>query len=209
MLIGLLGEQPILEDNVKDFDEMIEVVGLFEIGIRAEPISFGDVLIQARTAQHNSAETGVFGLVPQPVEDFQTGHPGHFEVENQQIWERKLVSLGKLALTLEILDDFHSVSDFKNLDGLLIPPQGQLKQAAIVGIVFGQEDCKIDIHILRQSKEGGGRWTVGGSPRERIWRTQSWRLSRDVPSRAASAKNVRQDGWAFTPYALWVRSEKL
>jgi len=132
---------------------MIEIVGLLEIGIHAEPVSFGDILVETRTAEHDGAESREFRLVTEPMKHFQPGHSRHLEIEDEQIWGREFVAIGKLAFAFEVLNHFHAVGDFMHLDGLFAPAQGKLEESAIVGIVFGQQDCKFVIHIPPKDKE--------------------------------------------------------
>ena len=144
--VGPLGEQPIFEDRIENLDEMAEVARLAEVRVDAEPVSFSDVFVEARATEHDGAEAGELRLVAQPMKDFEAGHPRHFEVEDEEIRERKLGAISKFAFALEILNDFHPVGDLVNLNGLLVSAQSELKETAIVGIVFCEENCKLVIH---------------------------------------------------------------
>jgi hypothetical protein len=146
LAIDLLRKEPIFENGIEDFDEMAEVARLAEVGIHAKPVSFGNVFIEARAAEHDGAEAGELRLVAQPMKDLKAGHPRHFEVEDEKLRERKLSAINEFAFALEILDDFHPVSDLVNLNGLLVPAQCELEQPAIIGIVFSEENCKLIIH---------------------------------------------------------------
>jgi hypothetical protein len=152
MRIGLFSQHPVIKNDIENFDEMIEIIGFLEVGIRAKAISFGDILIESGTAQHDGAKPREFRLVPQPVQDFEARHSWHLEIEDQQIWKREFVSIRKLAFAFEVLDDLHAIGDFMHLNGFPVPAQGKLEQTAIVGIVFGQEDCKFIIHIPPKDK---------------------------------------------------------
>ena len=205
MLIGLLGEQPIIEDDIENFDKMSEIVGLFEVGIRAQTVGFGDILIQAGTAQHDGAQPRELRLVAQPMQDFQAGHSRHLEVEDEQIREWEFIAVAKLPFPLQVLNDFHAVGDFKYPDGFLIPTQGQVKQATIVGIVFGQEHCKLDckfvIHIPPKDNENGARRTVGRSPRQCASGTQGWTALAVCPTRRFG-ENVPHNGVGIHPICI-------
>jgi hypothetical protein len=164
MLVGLLREHPVIEDYIQHFDEMVEIVGLFEIGIHAQPVRLGDVLVQARAAQHHRAEPRELGLVAQPMKDFEASHPRHFQIKDEQIWQRELATVSKLAFAFQILNNFHPISDFKHSNGLPAPAQGKLKETAIVRIVFSQQSCKINIHVPPKNSKSIVLGTVGGSP---------------------------------------------
>src|SRR5262245_31622033 len=89
MAVGPLGKQPIFEDGIEDFDEMAEIAWLAEVGIHAEPVSFSDVFVEARAAEHDGAQAAELRPVAQPMKDFEAGHAGHFKVEDEEIRERK------------------------------------------------------------------------------------------------------------------------
>jgi hypothetical protein len=131
---------------------MSSVGGGFDaVIVGAQAFGFRDVRIKIGTAEHDDCQIIELGFLIQPIENVETVHPRHLDIEEQQAGKWIEGAIGVRAITAQVLYSLPAI--LGNEEGIC---QAGLFEAApqekyIVLIVLGEEN----------DWEGGGqlrRW---------------------------------------------------
>jgi hypothetical protein len=79
------GVGPEGEDALKDSFELLELGGFFKEGVGAKAVSLENVLLKCRIGHDDDRDDRAFGILPKPLEHFETGHAGHFQVHEDDV----------------------------------------------------------------------------------------------------------------------------
>ena len=105
-------------EGIQHEAKLAKVQGLAKKRIRAELVSAIDILHALGGRKHDHQHPTKAGLTANPLQNFKSIFARHFEIEEQESWERILRPVGKLAVAVEVGNDFVAMAD--QLQGALI-----------------------------------------------------------------------------------------
>jgi hypothetical protein len=105
-------------EGIQHESKLAKVERLAEKRIGAELVSAVDILHALGGRKHDHQHPAKAGLVANPLENLKSIFARHFEIEEQESWERILRAIGKFAGTAEVGNYFVAMAD--QLQGALI-----------------------------------------------------------------------------------------
>ncbi len=132
--------QPELLQDLRERNEVREIVGFHQKRIGTQTICVVDVLHLLRRRQDDDAQRGKPGMRTQPAEDFEAVETGKFQVQQQEIRQGVFDAIGIYSVTLQIQHHFRTGGD----DEKWVADSGFRKSAFqkqdIVLFIFGNQN---------------------------------------------------------------------
>src|SRR5258706_2665335 len=119
---------------------MVELEWLDQKGACAEPVGGIDIANSVRGGEHHHAQPAHARLELQPAQNFETVHSRHFQVEQHQVGERILRSVGELSDAGQVGYGLFTVTNHEERVGNLRLVESPPDQHDVVLIVLSQKN---------------------------------------------------------------------
>jgi hypothetical protein len=144
-------------EGIQHEAKLAKVEWLAEKRIGAELVSAVDILHALGGRKHDHQHPAKAGLAANPFQNFKSIFARHFEVEEQESWERILRPVGKFAGAAEVSNDFVAMAD-------------QLQRALIADVLEGATEHEDVILTVVGEKNYwlvafGHAWSMGSRER--------------------------------------------
>src|ERR1051326_21466 len=104
-----LAATPIINQRGDYFSQFGQLPWLGEKSVRAKAISFFDVGLQSGAAEHDYRDSRQALLLPKPLQNFETIHPRHLQIQHHDVWNWMPRSILELAFTPQIVNHLLAV----------------------------------------------------------------------------------------------------
>jgi hypothetical protein len=112
-----------------------------------------DIARFARRSEHHHRQSAKSGLLAYPPQDTKPVKSRHLDVEQHQVWQRKILAIGVWGGASQIIHSLLPVVD--KLHGRVNSgsQKGSLEKKRVVRVIFGNENFEVAIHAPQWSFE--------------------------------------------------------
>ena len=140
---GLVQPHPIMIEHMRQPNGQFKIGGFYQEGVRSQAIGPVDVAHVARRGENDHTKVGEGRLLTNPLENLESVHAGHFQIQQQERWERVLDPVEILACAGNVTDGFFTIANEIERDagtGLL---EGFSDKDDVVLPVFGYQNERL------------------------------------------------------------------
>ncbi len=123
-------------------DQGLETEWFDKVRIGAKGVGLANIFVEFGTRQNHDRHSAHFGVLPDPLEQLKTGRARHFQVEQDEGWQRMLESIGIGWDTVEVGHRLLAVFDVLQIEMSLGAAGGGAQQLGIVEIIINVQNGK-------------------------------------------------------------------
>ena len=143
--------EPVIEERLDHVLEFRKIYRLCEKGGGAELVGFADIAQVIAGAENHGAKLGQSRLGTNPTQDLEPIHARHFQVEEQEVGQRKLTALMKLAFTGEIVDSFFAIPHVLYCPCVPKVLKGAAQEEEVAMIILGDQNDWLFLVLLQRA----------------------------------------------------------
>lgn len=135
--------QPVIDDCFRHCRQLTAIASFHQERVCSQRVSFAHVAFFARGTEDYHWDTTKLVILPKPFQKFKTWHPGHAQIEQYDMRQRKLSAVCELSNAGEIVHRYLTVLRQMNGCGGSRILQCPRHEENIIRTVLNQQNCHI------------------------------------------------------------------